>query len=207
MLGSRARRAQFPRPSLRHRHGDSGLRPPDRRHESAGVLHAQDDPRPARAREIRGALRRRLQSSVRARRRDPHQGQPHCGRGRHPRGARQGAGGRRPLVKIEIEVDTLEQLREVLDTGRPTSCCSTTWTLRPEAAVACGRAGVTEASGGITPANAADRRDRGRSSLIWSDHPFRTHPRLRPRHRDVRSGGLGSSRPPRPATARPKPRT
>ena len=92
----RARRAQLPRPSLRHRHGDGGLRPPHRRHQCAGVLHPQDDAGPARAREIRRALRRRLQSPVRARRRDPHQGQPHRGRRRHPRGARSGAGGRRP---------------------------------------------------------------------------------------------------------------
>ena len=38
--------------------------------------------------EIRGALRRRVQSPLRARRRDPDQGQPHRGRGRHRGGAR-----------------------------------------------------------------------------------------------------------------------
>ena len=49
------------------------------------LLHAQDHAGAARAGEIRGALRRRLQSPLRPRRRDPDQGQPHRGRGRRPR--------------------------------------------------------------------------------------------------------------------------
>ncbi len=44
-------------------------------------------PGPARAGKIRGALRRRLQSPLRARRCGPDQGQPHRGRRRHPAGA------------------------------------------------------------------------------------------------------------------------
>ena len=47
--------------------------------------------------EIRGALRRRLQSPLRARRRDPDQGQPHRGRGRHRGGAPARQGGRRVI--------------------------------------------------------------------------------------------------------------
>ena len=72
------------------------------------LLHAQDHAGPARAGEIRGALRRRLQPPLRARRRDPDQGQPHRGRRRRPRraGARPRHAGH--LVKIEIEVDTLD---------------------------------------------------------------------------------------------------
>ena len=52
--------------------------------------------RPARLREIRGPLRRRLEPPLRPRRCDPDQGQPHRGRGRRGRGHRAGAGARRP---------------------------------------------------------------------------------------------------------------
>ena len=50
--------------------------------------HAQDDAGPARAREVRGALRRRDESPRGPLRRDPHQGEPHPRRRRHRRGAR-----------------------------------------------------------------------------------------------------------------------
>ena len=43
------------------------LRPPHRRHQAADLLHAQNHARAARAGEIRGALRRRLQPPLRAR--------------------------------------------------------------------------------------------------------------------------------------------
>ena len=114
----RAHRAEFRRPAFRHRHADIRLCAPHRRHQIADLLHPQDHARPARAGEIRRALRRRLQPSLRARRCDPDQGQSHRGRGRHHapvlQRARAHAG---HLVKVEIEVDTLAQLREVLDTG------------------------------------------------------------------------------------------
>jgi nicotinate-nucleotide pyrophosphorylase (carboxylating) len=63
------------------------------------------------------ALRRRLQSSLRARRCHPDQGQPHRGRSgiRAVLEARPARCGQ--LVKIEIEVDSLDQLQEVLDCG------------------------------------------------------------------------------------------
>jgi nicotinate-nucleotide pyrophosphorylase (carboxylating) len=61
------------------------------------------------------------------------------------------------LVKIEIEVDTLEQLREVLDTGMADVVLLDNMdvpTLKTAVAMAAGRV-VTEASGGITHASAA----------------------------------------------------
>src|SRR5271165_4847814 len=61
------------------------------------------------------------------------------------------------LVKIEIEVDTLEQLREVLDTGMADVVLLDNMdvaTLKTAVAMAAGRV-VTEASGGITQATAA----------------------------------------------------
>ncbi len=61
------------------------------------------------------------------------------------------------LVKIEIEVDTLEQLREVLDTGMADVVLLDNMdlsTLKAAVAMAAGRV-VTEASGGITHATAA----------------------------------------------------
>jgi nicotinate-nucleotide pyrophosphorylase (carboxylating) len=61
------------------------------------------------------------------------------------------------LVKIEIEVDTLEQLREVLDTGLADVVLLDNMdvpTLKTAVAMVAGRV-VTEASGGITHATAA----------------------------------------------------
>ena len=61
------------------------------------------------------------------------------------------------LVMIEIEVDTLEQLREVLDTGMADVVLLDNMdlsTLKTAVAMAAGRV-VTEASGGITHATAA----------------------------------------------------
>ncbi len=65
--GGRARRAQLHRPSVRHRHRDRRIRAAHRAHAGTRVLHPQDDARAARAAEIRGALRRRLQSPLRPR--------------------------------------------------------------------------------------------------------------------------------------------
>jgi nicotinate-nucleotide pyrophosphorylase (carboxylating) len=61
------------------------------------------------------------------------------------------------LVKVEIEVDTLEQLRAVLDTGMADVVLLDNMdvaTLKTAVAMAAGRV-VTEASGGITHATAA----------------------------------------------------
>ena len=90
--GRRTHRAEFRRPAVGHRHPDRRLCAPYRRHQIAHLLHPQDHARPARAGKICGALRRRLQSSLRARRRDPDQGQPHRGRRRHHAGAGARAG-------------------------------------------------------------------------------------------------------------------
>ena len=83
----RARCAQLPRPPFRHRHRHRRVRDPHRAHQGARHLHAQDHAGIARAGEIRGALRRRLQSPFRPRRRDADQGQPHRGGRRHRGGA------------------------------------------------------------------------------------------------------------------------
>ncbi len=81
-----------------------------RRYARAHRLHAQDDAGPARLREICRALRRRRQPPLRPRRCRADQGQPH----RRWRAAskRRRRSARRPghMVKIEVEVDTLEQL-------------------------------------------------------------------------------------------------
>ena len=103
--------------------------------QAAHLLHAQDHAGPARAREIRRALRRRHQPPLRPRRRDPDQGQPHRGRRRRRPAlerARRLAG---HLVKIEIEVDRLEQLARRSTPASPTSCCSTIWTATMREAV------------------------------------------------------------------------
>ena len=63
----RAHRAEFPRPPLRHRHRHGRIRAAHRPYQGARHLHAQDHARAAGAGEIRRALRRRLQSPLRAR--------------------------------------------------------------------------------------------------------------------------------------------
>ena len=71
------------------------------------------------------------------------------------------------LVKIEIEVDTLEQLREVLDTGLADVVLLDNMdiaTLKSAVALVGGRL-VTEASGGITHASAAAGAATGVDSL------------------------------------------
>ena len=104
---------------------------PHRRHQDAHLLHAQDHAGPARAGEIRGALRRRLQSSLRARRRDPDQGQPHRGRRRHPPGAGARARACRPSGQDRDRGRYARRSCARCSTpASPTSCCSTTWTSR-----------------------------------------------------------------------------
>ena len=83
----------------------------------AHLLHAENHARSAGAGEICDPLRRRLQPSLRARRCDPDQGQSHRGRRRRPAVLERARASTGHLVKVEIEVDTLDQLREVLDTG------------------------------------------------------------------------------------------
>ena len=142
---------------------DRRVRQADRAHQRARLLHAQDHARPARAGEIRGALRRRVQSSLRARRRDPDQGQPHRGRGRHRGGARRAKAVAGHLVKIEIEVDTLDQLREVLTAGGADVALLDNMSpadMRKAVELVAGRL-VLEASGGITLETAAAIAETG----------------------------------------------
>jgi len=77
------------------------------------------------------------------------------------------------LVKIEVEVDSLDQLREALDLGVDVVLLDNMPldTLREAVALAQGRA-ITEASGGITPQTAADIAATGVDllSVGWLTH-------------------------------------
>ncbi|MBW8877388.1 MAG: carboxylating nicotinate-nucleotide diphosphorylase [Acidobacteria bacterium] len=77
------------------------------------------------------------------------------------------------LVKIEVEVDSLEMLREALDLGADVVLLDnmSVETLREAVALARGRA-ITEASGGITPETAAAIAATGVDllSLGWLTH-------------------------------------
>jgi nicotinate-nucleotide pyrophosphorylase (carboxylating) len=81
------------------------------------------------------------------------------------------------LVKIELEVDTLAQLREALAEGVDAVLLDnmTPEQLREAVAMVAGRA-VTEASGGITPATAGGVAETGvdMMSLGWLTHSVRT---------------------------------
>ncbi len=70
-----------------HRDAHASLRGRRARVVARGARHAQDHADAARAREVRRPGGRRHQSSPRARRRHPDQGQPHHARGRRARGA------------------------------------------------------------------------------------------------------------------------
>lgn len=77
------------------------------------------------------------------------------------------------MVKIEIEVDTLDQLAEVLEIGADAVLLDnmSSAMLREAVAMVDGRA-ITEASGGITPATAAEIAAAGVDliSLGWITH-------------------------------------
>ena len=83
----RAGRAELPRAPLRDRDPHASVRRRGRGHGCGRPRHAQDDSRTARAREARGREWRWPQPPVRARRRDPDQGQPPARR-RLDRGSR-----------------------------------------------------------------------------------------------------------------------
>ena len=146
---------------------DRDIRAAPAAHKTAHLLHAQDHAGAARAGEIRGALRRRLQSPLRPRRRDPDQGQPHRGRGRHPR--RAGARARRtPAIWSRSRSRSIRSSssRGARLPASPTWCCSTTWTsptMREAVEMVAGRL-VLEASGGITLET--DRRRSPRPASI-----------------------------------------
>jgi len=86
--------------------------------------------------------------------------------------ARAGVG---PPVKIEVEVDTLEELQEASTSGVDAVLLDnmSIEMLRQAVAMATGKA-ITEASGGITPKTAPrDRGNRGGPPLRGVDHPQR----------------------------------
>ena len=127
----RAHRAEFRRPAVRHRHAHRRLCAPYRRHQNAHLLHAQDHAGPARAGEICRALRRRLQPPLRARRRDPDQGQPHRGRRRRPRRC-WSAPARMPAISSRSRSRSIRSTNcaRCSTPVSPMSCCSTTWISR-----------------------------------------------------------------------------
>ena len=89
------------------------------------------------------------------------------------------------LVKIELEVDTLDQLAEALEVGVDAVLLDnmTPETMRRAVAMVDGRA-ITEASGPHHPRNRpGGRRYRRRPDFLRLDHPQRPDPRSRPRHR------------------------
>ena len=151
-------------------------------------LHPQDDAGAAHPRKRGGAARRRRQPPLRPRRRDADQGQPH----------RRSAGGVRPalerarrhaghLVKIELEVDTLDQLAEALETGVDAVLLDNMDAADPAPRGRDGRRPRGDRSlGPDQPGNRRRRRrHRRRSDLVRLDHPQRPDPRPRPRRRGL----------------------
>ena len=67
--------------------------------------------------EVRGAVRRRLQPPDGARRRGADQGQPRRGGGRGGCCGQGGAFGARTGLVVEVECDSVAQVREALDAG------------------------------------------------------------------------------------------
>ena len=132
-------------PPLRHRHRDRRPRRPRRAHAARASCDTRKTTPGLRAFE-KYAVRcgGGVEPPLRPRRRDPDQGQPH--RRRRRRRARRSARARAPaghLVKIEVEVDTLDQLARGARPRGPTSCCSTTCrrtTLREAVRMVAGRA-------------------------------------------------------------------
>ena len=99
--------------------------------------------------------------------------------------ARQGC--RRPSVKIEIEVDTLDQLRGVLEVGIADAVLLDNMdaaTLRSAVEMVGGRFAL-EASGGITLATIAEIAQTGVDSPRRAGSPIPRRIRCRARHRDV----------------------
>ena len=109
------------------RGGDDGraVRRGGRRHRRHDPRHAQDDARPARAREGGGRRRRRHQPPRRPVRRDPDQGEPRGARRRGRRGgpARRGSV---PRSAARGRMPDAGRGRRGACRGRPGFCCSTT---------------------------------------------------------------------------------
>ena len=88
--------------------------------------HAQNNARAARARALRGSLRRRREPSFRARRRRADQRQPHRGRRFDRRCRRRGARRRRPHGEGRSRGRHARAAARGARRARSTPCCSTT---------------------------------------------------------------------------------
>ena len=102
------------------------------------------------------------------------------------------------LVKVEIEVDNLDQLREVLDTGLADVVLLDNMdiaTLTEAVKLASGRV-VLEASGGVTPEfDREDRRHRRRLCLVRRADAFGAEFRRRAGYRCVSFGSRATAAP------------
>ena len=113
----RAHRAEPALPPVRRRDADPPLGRRGRGHRRRDPRHPQDHARPARAREVRGALRRRRQPPHVAVRRRAGQGQPRR-RGRRRRARRSRWCARRsPASPVEVEVDDVAGALEAVEAG------------------------------------------------------------------------------------------
>ncbi len=137
LLDVRADGPELPPAPQRRRHHDGPVRGRGRRDDRGHPRHAQDHPRLARPGEVRRPLRRRSESSDRAVRRGPHQGQPPrlagvlgqsdpIGRGRRRRTGRRPRRGRSSRSR-----STRSNSSTVPWSASPTSSWSTTSAPRP----------------------------------------------------------------------------
>ncbi len=184
--GGGADDAQLPHPPVGDRDRDAGLGGRDRGDRSGGPRHQEDDARAAGAREVRGAVRGRAQSSDGARRRRLDQGQPRGGGGRgggrgdggpvgdgafagaRPASGRPGSGAGSASagagLVVEVECDSVAQVREALEAGAHFLLLDNmpVGSLREAVAVAREYYGVRlEASGGLRLANAREVAETG----------------------------------------------
>ena len=112
----RAHRAQPVPAAHRDRHPHRRIRPAGRGDRGDADRHAEDHPGLPRAVEVCVLRRRGAQPPHPARRRAAGQGQPHRGVRLDRRGDGAGARALTPsLTKIEVECDTLDQVREAAD--------------------------------------------------------------------------------------------
>ena len=97
------------------------------------------------------------------------------------------------LVKIEIEVDTLDQLQEVLDVGLADAVLLDNMdaaTMRKAVAMVAGRLPARSLRRHHARHHRGGRGDRRRLRVVGLDHAFGAEPRRRARYRDVSVRGM-----------------
>ena len=180
----RAQRAQPAVPPVRHRDRHPRLGRRRSRAPAPGPRHPQDHAGPARAGEVRGALRRRRQPPDVAVGRGAGQGQPR-GRGRRRRRGLQGRPRRRSRTcRSRSRSTPCTRSREVLDAGADLILLDNFTPAETAEAVAL--VGGPGAPGGLRAGSpwttaARVRRDRRRLPRGRRAHPLLPDPRHRPR--------------------------